>query len=270
MICVHKGPDIEELFHRQDFFFFNFAYAGDYGALSYRRDNRITVHEDECYIGQPFVGYALSAHCDADIVIIGVLIQKEAFFRTFLPSLSSDAKLFRFFLEPQTNERADEFIRLRFDDPAPVRTLLEMMVVEYADPREDTQAVLQPLVLALLMLVARQYKLSAPAPQGERLSDRIVRYVGERPDTVTLRDLSRRFSYHPNYLSGLLRRETGKTFSQILLEQRMERAATLLRGTSLSVEVISAMLGYGNSSNFYKVFKGFYHCSPRSYAAWRG
>ena len=24
MICVHKGKDIRELFHRQDFFFFNF------------------------------------------------------------------------------------------------------------------------------------------------------------------------------------------------------------------------------------------------------
>ena len=35
MICVHKGPDIQEMFHRQDFFFFNFAYSGDYGALSY-------------------------------------------------------------------------------------------------------------------------------------------------------------------------------------------------------------------------------------------
>ena len=104
MICVHNGPDIQEMFHRQDFFFFNFAYKGDYGALSYKYDNHITVHENECYIGQPHTGYALSAHSEENIIIVGILIQKETFFKTFLPVLSADAKLFHFFLNPQTNE----------------------------------------------------------------------------------------------------------------------------------------------------------------------
>lgn len=47
MICVHKGNMIQEDFHRQDFFFFNFAYKGSYGAFSYRYDNHITVREGE-------------------------------------------------------------------------------------------------------------------------------------------------------------------------------------------------------------------------------
>ena len=60
MVCVHKGKQIHEMFHRQDFFFFNYAYKGSYGAFSYRYDNHITVHEGECYIGQPYAGYALN------------------------------------------------------------------------------------------------------------------------------------------------------------------------------------------------------------------
>lgn len=269
MICVHKGPDIQEMFHRQDFFFFNFAYLGDYGALSYKYDNHITIHENECYIGQPFAGYALSAHSETDIIIIGILIQKEAFFRVFLPVLSADTKLFHFFLDPQTNEYSEEFIHLRFDDSCCIRTLLEMMVIEYANPREDTQAILQPMVLTLLMMVARQYKRSIPVPKDERLSDKIIRYMGEHSDVVTLKDISKHFSYHPNYISTLLHREIGKSFSEILLKQRMERAAFLLKGTNLSVEEIAAMLGYSNSSNFYKAFREFYQCSPRDYSGKR-
>ena len=46
----------------------------------------------------------------------------------------------------------------------------------------------------------------------------------------------------------------------------MDRAAILLKSTSLSVEEISLMLGYSNSSNFHKAFREFYHCSPREYA----
>ena len=139
-------------------------------------------------------------------------------------------------------------------------------MIEYANPQDDTQAILQPMVLTLLMMVARQYKLSIPVPKNEKLSDKIVRYMSEHSDIVTLKDISKHFSYHPNYISTLLRREIGKSFSEIFLEQRMERAAFLLRGTNLSVEEIAAMLGYSNSSNFYKAFREFYQCSPRDYS----
>ena len=92
-----------------------------------------------------------------------------------------------------------------------------------------------------------------------------VQYMSEHIGTVTLREIADRFSYHPNYISTVMRREQGKTFSQILLEQRMDRAAVLLKGTALSVEEISLMLGYSNSSNFHKAFREFYHCSPREF-----
>ncbi|MDO4560982.1 MAG: AraC family transcriptional regulator [bacterium] len=264
VVCVAKGIDAQELFHRQDYFFLNYAYRGDYDAISHKYDNRITIREGECYISQPYAGYAIMGD-SAEEIIVGVLVQKETFFKTFLPVLSADAKLFRFFLEPQTNACADEFIHLRFADGFSVRTLLEMMMVEYANKREDTQAVLRPLALALFMQVARQYRLSSPAPKNETPAAKIVRYMSEHTDAVTLKTISAQFSYHPNYVSALLHRELGKTFSEILLEQRMERAAALLKGTTLTVEEIALMLGYSNSSNFYKAFREFYHASPREY-----
>ena len=270
MVCVHKGPVIRELFHRQDFFFVNFAYRGDYGALSYRFDNRITVHENECYIGQPYAGYALSAESAKEIVIVGVLFQRGAFFRTFFPALSGDPRLFRFFLAPRADEWSEEFIRVRFRDSRRIRQLLELMAVEYANPREDTQEVLQPLALALLMLVARESRDSAPGKEEESPSERIVRFMGERPDRVTLTDCAKRFGYHPNYVSTLLRHETGKTFSEILLKLRMERASSLIAGTDLPVEQVSLMTGYPNTSNFYKAFRSFYGKSPREWAKKNG
>lgn len=57
MVCVFKGKEIHEPFHRQDFFFINYAYTGDYGAQSYTFNNHVTIHENDCYIGQPFSGY---------------------------------------------------------------------------------------------------------------------------------------------------------------------------------------------------------------------
>lgn len=265
MICVHRGTHIHEDFHRQDFFFFNFAYKGSYGAFSHRFDNHIIVHENECYIGQPYAGYALNRDAPKEFIIIGVLMKKETFYRSFLPVLSSDAQLFQFFLHPKIDQYSDEFIHLKFDYSAPIRALLEMMIVEYAFPQEDTQALLKPLVLSLLMHIARQYKQAAPAPADYPLCDQIVRYISDHSDTVTLKTIAKRFSYHPNYISALLHRKLHKTFSQLVLEFRLERAQLLLTGSDLSVEEIAYMLGYSNSSNFYKVFREYYHCSPRDY-----
>lgn len=265
IIFVHKGKSIFETFHRQDFFFLNYAYQGSYDAISYQYDNFITVREGECYVGQPYTGYALNKAGDEEFIIIGVLMKKELFYHSFLPILSADAALFKFFLEPRTNQFSDEFIHLKFEKNSPVRSLLEMMVREYAAPREDTQAILKPLVMALLMHIARQYRANQPREKPDRLSDQIVRYMGEHTDAVTLKDIARQFSYHPNYISALLHQEVGKTFSQILLELRMERAVMLLKGTELPIEEIAYMLGYSNSSNLYKAFREYYHCSPREY-----
>ena len=266
MIVVFKGRHISEPFHRQDFFFIDYAYHLDYNALSARFDNLITVREGDCYIGQPFNGYALRGDSEGDdIIMIGVHIKKETFFREYLPALSMDADMFRFFLVPQTDRFSEEFIHLSFEKTSPVRTLLELMVVEYADRKEDTQRILKPMVLSLFMHIARRYRLEKPDTVAETLSGRIVQFIHSHPESVTLKEISEHFSYHPNYISTLLHRELGKTFSQIVLENRMDRAVILLRGTTLSIEEIAAMLGYSNHSNFYKAFREFYRQTPREY-----
>ena len=265
LICVLKARHVREVFHRQDFFFLNFAYRQDYQALSTRSDNLLTIKENDCYIGQPFSGYAIRGESEEDIVIIGVLIQRDAFFREYLSALAVDNAMFHFFLDPQTDRFSEDMIHLTFDESHSVRKILELMVLEYAGKNEDTQSVLKPLTLTLLMYVAREYRKTSIQSDSGTLSDRIIRFVSEHSDKVTLEMIASHFSYHPNYISSLLRQETGRTFSDILLEQRMDRALALLQGTNLSVEEVSAMVGYNNTSNFYRAFRGYYHVSPRTY-----
>ncbi len=265
MICVYKGKEFLELFHRQDFFFFNFAYQGDYSAFSYVSNNRITIHEGECYIGQPYAGYAINDKSEEEKIIVGVLIQKEAFFHTFFHALSSNKRLFEFFLHPQVDEYSKEYIQLSFEDPLYVRRLLELMIIEYAQKSDETQEILQPLTLALMMQVARDYKKITVDEKKKTISEEIVSYIGDHFSDCTLQSIAKHFGYHPNYLSGLLSNELGKTFSQIVLEQRMERATALLEGTNLPIEQIASMLGYSNHSNFYKAFKSYYGVTPRDY-----
>ena len=115
------------------------------------------------------------------------------------------------------------------------------------------------------LYIARRYRLEKPDIPADTLSGKIVQYINSHPESVTLKEIAAHFSYHPNYISALLHQELGKTFSQIVLEKRMGRAVILLKGTTLSIEEIAAILGYSNHSNFYKAFKEYYGKTPREY-----
>lgn len=260
MVCVFKGKEIHERFHRQDFFFINYAYAGDYGAQSYRFDRHITIREDECYLGQPFSGYALYGASDKDIVIIGILIKKEVFFRSFLPAISANRELLNFFLAPEANEFSDEFIHLEgLNDPA-IRALIELMTVEYANRGAGTQGILNSLTVALIQMLARRFQ--GGRNQDEEQGSRLIRYMDEHLDSVTLSTLASEFGYHPAYLSSQFRRITGETFSRTLLSLRMKRSILLMQGTDLTIEEIAPMIGYSDKSSFYKAFRSYYGKAP--------
>ena len=266
IVCVFKGEEIHEPFHRQDFFFINYAYKNSYQALSAKYNNLIVVGEDECYIGQPFSGYALRKEKSSeDVVIIGVLIRKDSFFREYLPTVYTDSDLFRFFINPQTDKFSDEFIHLPVTKDHALRSLLELMVMEYADIRDDTQRILKSMLQTLLLEIARRYRIEKTGGSPKSVSEQILDYMGDHSDVVTLKDIATHFNYHPNYISALLHRETGRKFTEILLEKRMERAVLLMKNTTLSIEEIAAMLGYSNHSNFYKAFKEYYGVTPREY-----
>lgn len=272
MVCVYRGTDIHEPFHRHDFIYFNYAYQNDYAALSDREGNLITIHEGECYIGQPFSGYALRSVPGIESTIIGVLVKKEAFFRNFMQTFAADNTLFHFFLDPEKDRYADKFLHFSFKNAPEVRALLEIMVVEYANRREDTQQLLTSLATTLFLLVARAYHTDAnlvtnakTGAEDDAPVQQMLSYMDNHFQSVSLKELSARFGYHPNYISGLLHRETGKTFSEILLEKKMEHARVLLRGTDLSNEEIADALGYTSTTNYYKAFRRYYGMTPGEY-----
>lgn len=265
LVCVFKGKEIHEPFHRQDFFFINYAYKNSYQALSEKYNNLITIEEDECYIGQPYSGYALRADAEEEVTIIGILVRKDSFFREYLPTVYTDSDLFKFFINPQTDKFSDEYIHLPVTKEHVIRTILEMMVLEYADRKEDTQRILKSMLQTLLLEIARRYRIEKVGSSPRSVSEQILDYMEDHSDVVTLKDIAAHFHYHPNYVSALLHRETGRKFTEILLEKRMERAVLLMKNTTLSIEDISAMLGYSNHSNFYKSFKDYYGVTPRDY-----
>ena len=264
MIVAYQYSARSHILHRHDYFYFNYCYRGvhEYSTES----NTIVVCENDIYAGQPFVSHRhLPRKCD-DGVLVCIFIKPELVYKTLLPYINTSESMTNFLIRPSTDRYSEESIHFNLKNDYNIRKLIEIMIIEYANPTENTQSILRSLTSAMIMQVARKYSMQQDKPQTLGLSSQIIKYIGEHDSAVTLQEVAAKFSYHPNYISALLKKETGKSFSQVLLEKRMAHALVLLQGTTLSIDSISAMLGYSNPSNFHKAFKEYYRKSPREYA----
>ena len=59
-----------------------------------------------------------------------------------------------------------------------------------------------------------------------------------------------------------MKKYVGKSFIEYLTDVRLDRAVYYLKETNLSVEEISAEIGYAGQTGFYQVFKNRYDMTP--------
>ena len=103
----------------------------------------------------------------------------------------------------------------------------------------------------------------AVADPDDALAYDMLAYVGQHCGEASLAGVAERFGLHPNTASALVRRATGKTFSQVLRASRMARARELLASCDMSVEQVSRACGYENTASFYRAFRNAYGHAPR-------
>lgn len=93
----------------------------------------------------------------------------------------------------------------------------------------------------------------------------VNRYVRSNLQSVNLESAALLVNLSIGYLSVLYKKETGMTFSDYVLQSRMEKSKELLRNPSYKTYEIAANLGYENPKNFSRAFKEYYGMTPRDF-----
>ena len=91
------------------------------------------------------------------------------------------------------------------------------------------------------------------------------RLIRQQPGTITLSFVAGYFHITVPYASSLIHQVTGKSFSDLVLEERMTESAKLLKESSLPISKVALLSGYQEPSYFMKVFKKYYGCTPSAY-----
>lgn len=116
--------------------------------------------------------------------------------------------------------------------------------------------ILRPIMSALTNF--RQFEASD-------LGKKVVRMIKESSGNITLNECAEALNYHPNYISRVLKRERGNSFTDMVNEEKLKLAKYMLLTTSDSIAMISEKLNYNNVQNFIRFFKNQIGTTPSAF-----
>ncbi|MDJ0694515.1 AraC family transcriptional regulator [Mastigocoleus sp. MO_188.B34] len=103
-------------------------------------------------------------------------------------------------------------------------------------------------------------------PSNSRLKE-VFEFIELNYDQpISLKKVAQAVGYSSAYLTDLVKRLTGKTVNNWIIERRIVEAKRLLLETNYSVKQIALDVGYQNINHFYEQFHDYYKKTPN---AWR-
>jgi AraC-like DNA-binding protein len=201
---------------------------------------------------------------------IGInFIVLPSFFDQVLEMIGTDNVLGTFFLNSLRQKGGEGgYLHFHVAEIKPVQNLLENMALELVDPKPNgtkmNQVTMGLLCLELLRYTSLLESGGEKYPAGG-LVWQVLQEIQDHYREADLTAFAREKGVSLSYLSTLIKKETGRSFKSLLLEKRMTKAAALLQTTALPVEEIIYLVGYENTSFFYRAFRERYGVSPKEY-----
>jgi AraC-like DNA-binding protein len=164
--------------------------------------------------------------------------------------------------------------RLEGDELTLARNACRRMSEESARRGYCSLEIIRGHLLLLIGTVCRRHErvlVRLAAGQAQRTSRRdalarVMRHVRENLGRrLQLADAASAADLSPNYLAHLIKKDTGKTFIDLVTERRMEKARELLAHTTLRIGEIAATVGFADEAYFARRFRQRFRQSPRQF-----
>ena len=200
-----------------------------------------------------------------DDVAVNFIVRPEFFSGTLSFLGEEETPLRRFVVNCIAGQSEAGFLLFHVSGVLPVQNLIENLLYTLNEEIPNRRGILQSTMgLLFAQLLNHTDVLQfATAEQNAVLS--VLRYLEEHYTDGSLSEMAGRLHYDLPYLSRLIRKTTGKNYTELLQEKRLSQAAWLLRNTNLRVDEIALSVGYENISYFHRLFAARFSCSPKKY-----
>ena len=201
-----------------------------------------------------------------DDIAVNFMILPQ-FFDSVLKNMENESGSLRDFLISCLTDRDMGGNYLYFDaaDILPVQNLMENMIwIMLKEPLSRRTLSQHTITLLFLTLIDQVSHVHAAGNSYEQnLMLKLLNYIDTGYRSASLSEFAAREGEDVYTLSRLIKRKTGRTFKDLLIEKRLLQADYLLKNTTLPVGDIALSVGYENTSYFHRLFRESYGMSPR-------
>lgn len=222
----------------------------------------IPVGKGETLIMNRHITHSIKRAGESDIGVN--IIMSDEFLDTVVPDLVGT--VFSPLFSEHRRERGEPmYLHFSTGGEKKIENLIENLLFELTSksPARAQMAKTAALLLGYLSL-DENLLLGGNAPK-DKLTERtlaITRYIKENYRTAELSELCASLYLSLPYLSKLINEYLGKSFKELLLEERLQKAKELFLGTDMPVGEVIQSVGYENESYFHRRFKERFGASP--------
>ena len=191
---------------------------------------------------------------------------KPEFFGDILSFLGSEQTPLReFVLRCLGQETPYGYLHFHVAGVRPIGNLLENLLLHLLENPESRRAIpLYTVGLLFVHLLEESDKLTMGIREQQSILG-VLRYLETNYAGGSLTEAAQLLHCDVTWLSREIKRRTGRTYTELLQERRLQQAAWLLEHTRQRVSDIAVSVGYENVSYFHRIFQKRFGLSPKKY-----
>ncbi len=256
------------VFHNHAYIEIVYVYSGE--CAHFVEEKRFLMKKGDFCILAPHAMHAVSATAD-DAIVMNVMLSRQVLDGSFLELLRGGRVTVRFFEDLfYKKELVSPCVIFPTGDDEQIRGLLEQMYEEVTERQYAYERSLYLLIQSVFIRLIRKYEMQAVVTTPTETSFNtcvvsVLGYLSVNYNRTTLNETADFFKYTPDYLGKMLKRYTGRTYREIVLEYQLEHGKELLEKSDRSVTDISQEVGCFDASHFTKKFRKKYGISPTEF-----
>ncbi|MBB3113731.1 YesN/AraC family two-component response regulator [Paenibacillus phyllosphaerae] len=203
-------------------------------------------------------------------IVVDMKLKHDYLSTGFISRITSKSIISEFLIHSLIDKRkTNQFLHFPLHGVVKTGQIMEQLMCEYFDRGINSHDIINSYLVILFTELIRHIddlQLSAHSRSTEDSSVvDYLRYIEEHYTDCSLVDMAVYFKFHPNALSAILKRTTGKSFKDLLQLQRLNKAALYLKNTDIPIADIAEEVGYSSLSFFHKKFKEIFNETPSQY-----
>lgn len=251
-------------YHIHSFIELNYIYSGTCTQII--DGKKVTLTKGQICLIDTAVPHSIENTTEEDI-IINILLTKDYFTKQLSKDNFDKGIVLDFILTALSNKHShDQYIVFKNKEDNHIRRVIEEILFENYANLIGCNHNIENLISILFTWLVRDfdYETNKTSANAKEQILEILHYIEDHYLELTLQKLAETFNYTPAYLSFLIHHGTGKKFSDLILEKKLEQAQTLIRSTSQSITSCAAEAGFTNITFFYKKYQTHYGKKPSS------